>query len=307
MNRNEHGSLYHYTNLAACKSILDSNKLWASHYFHTNDSSELILSRYFILHALKEVNRTDNPRATEEFLDTMIYKQLLPGAYIASFCEHPQKSYKATNGLLSMWRGYGNTGGVCIIFNKNDLKKKFYVEMKNENVPSISASVVYKNNDEAHSLINSEKFSNHLNSFKKFFKYFCEQRTSGNIDNAFKYIENNEKELAEATLALLFRIKHKGFREENEYRFGIFNAPQSLPPKTICTNRDNGIQHHIELDLDLHSTIERIIIGPGRSQKEVEYNLKKYINDHIAELTASDIISCSETPYSLFNKKIATI
>jgi hypothetical protein len=47
-----------------------------------------------------------------------IFENSLVEPFIASFCSHTtDQSYEQENGLLSQWRGYGNDGGFCIVFD----------------------------------------------------------------------------------------------------------------------------------------------------------------------------------------------
>ena len=37
----KHDTLYHYTSMDGCRGIIETQTLWATHYQHLNDSSEL--------------------------------------------------------------------------------------------------------------------------------------------------------------------------------------------------------------------------------------------------------------------------
>ncbi len=287
MSNDERLKIYHYTNLEACESILKSNILRATHYTHLNDTTELVFSRHFLEESLRNAKRK-HECYPKKFLD-MIYKKFLPVSYVTSFCGHFQDTYESENGLLSMWRGYGNGNGVAIVFNKENLEERLTREMKAKKATFMSDLVEYTHKNEAPFLIKNEELHKYFETIQRWFEWFCELDESKDKGMTDKYLEKNSQEIGGALLNLLFRIKHKGFKEEIEYRLGVFNFPERFPPKD---------KHYIEINFDLKSTIENIIIGPGRDREKSGRDLISSIKSLFNESKlAKDFVKYSETPY----------
>ena len=130
--------LFHYTSLDALENIFRSRQFWATYHADMNDVSEQTRFRlkaisYILPLVVKKFRR--RMRNDKEFASRVakagglgavslhdaeahvgsMHESIfgrLPGPFIASFCLHQPNSYEARNGLLSMWRGYGSTGGV---------------------------------------------------------------------------------------------------------------------------------------------------------------------------------------------------
>ena len=96
------GVLYHYTDFAGLKGILESHSLRATYNRCMNDASEQ-------LHA----ERTLQEEAARLRVGPIRFENRR--AFLACFCESPK--------LLSMWRSYaGNAGGYCLGFEYSKLK-----------------------------------------------------------------------------------------------------------------------------------------------------------------------------------------
>src|SRR5262245_44571126 len=96
--------LYHYTDLAGFKGIVDTGDLWLTHLRFSNDNEELT-------HGIEVVSRKLEERLKNDSLERQGYLQRLKelldqpvadGVYICCFCQ--------SNNLLSQWRGYGANG-----------------------------------------------------------------------------------------------------------------------------------------------------------------------------------------------------
>jgi len=137
--------LHHYTSYAGLSGILESQTIWATHFFHLNDSSEVSLLRDPLTVAVKRrfvralIDRQRTSvrlrmflrkhgsalRVAEGDADRLVqilYEKIFGGGlavpFIASFCSHVNdQPYEKENGLLSQWRGYGKDGGFCIVFD----------------------------------------------------------------------------------------------------------------------------------------------------------------------------------------------
>lgn len=111
--------LYHYTDIAGLKGIIENNSLWASAAYFLNDSSEIEYGCRLLLEELPywiEPNKDSN-RFAAHVLTALKSLFLHPHArlsrsmniYVACFCE--------SGNLLSQWRAYGQKGGYALGFH----------------------------------------------------------------------------------------------------------------------------------------------------------------------------------------------
>jgi hypothetical protein len=106
-------ALYHYTDLAGLKGIVEHHDLWLTHSRYSNDDEE-ITHGYRIVREVIEEERQANPAPDRiSFLDglyELVKEPSAEGVYICCFC--------LDDNLLSQWRGYGANGtGVSVKFD----------------------------------------------------------------------------------------------------------------------------------------------------------------------------------------------
>jgi hypothetical protein len=292
-------SLFHYTNAKGLLGILNTNKLWATGSYCSNDRSEL---KYFS----EILNKKIDEKFKIDIYENSFYainKMIISDKYIKEITnildnlKHFITCFSLINGedeyhhgLLSQWRGYGDDGGYAIEFDKSKLFNfsKKLVDM-NKRQQIILDKVIYGEN---------------TNDWKKFFETHIEQKIKPNkkdLSNPFSGKPDNLEAdiymLSELTLLAPF-CKNPHFFEEKEFRisYGIDND-------TDCnfTNRNGLIIPYIELDFDIISCINRIIIGPSpRSDdrvRSVKALLKSCIEKH--ELKNINIdVTASNIPFN---------
>jgi hypothetical protein len=150
----EHPELHHYTNFDGLRGIVASNTLWATHFAHLNDATEVMLLKQPMIDALtpralealqhrmsganRHTRRTIARRGaspkvvgdgTRDFVEAMYGAAFksdivtpLAEPYLASFCAHSRDQlYEVDNGLLSQWRAYGGSERYCIVFDTLEL------------------------------------------------------------------------------------------------------------------------------------------------------------------------------------------
>jgi hypothetical protein len=141
--------LHHYTSIAGMEGILRSRAIWATHFEHLNDQSEIIHLKSDLANALANavcpivarLRKSDSrvlgesrvaggvspySRFLASTLVDSFYRAAFTGKgvrpmavpFVSSFCSHASDQlYERENGLLSQWRGYGEDGGCCIVFD----------------------------------------------------------------------------------------------------------------------------------------------------------------------------------------------
>ncbi len=108
--------LFHYTNSAGMRGILDSSRLWATNFRFLNDSSEVAYGVTLFTLVVKELLKDTKNEIVSAFLNrTLVTANAFEGmfdCYIACFCERDD--------LLNQWRVYAGSGGGFAIGLKGD-------------------------------------------------------------------------------------------------------------------------------------------------------------------------------------------
>lgn len=326
----KHDVLYHYTTVGGLKGILENQCLWATHYSHLNDTTEIghfrgelkkrlrpqfkkeIRARYRSNSRIKRKiqkrgglkNVTDT--TVDEFVDRFFNVTFTPRKrgiticepFITSFCSHiSDDEYERENGLLSQWRSYGG-GGYAIVFGTLELSNLRLRESDEfDYSPLYIGDVVYEGDEEAF----HEEFSEFISQLEAKFH----DEIMGNNDPP--------DDLLEEVVKSFTRYKHRGFREEREVRIVASplthelreaayeqmpdSAPGSLLPLKEIKTRGTGNDkiRYIEL-LNFSENhpglpIRRIIVGPGNDQEIREKKAHGWTRGMGIEITLS------ETPY----------
>jgi hypothetical protein len=116
------GFLYHYTDIAGLKGIVETKCLWATSAFFLNDSSEISYGSRLVANVLDNCIENVGSKcfAVRHFLGVLKWRfeheisavQYSTPVYLTCFCE--------TDNLLSQWRGYASRGGYSIGFQISD-------------------------------------------------------------------------------------------------------------------------------------------------------------------------------------------
>lgn len=104
--------LYHYTDLAALKGIVENHDLWLTHLRFSNDDRELTHGYDLAREVIARERRRRKSRLPAEYLRQVAERvEQIPtgGVFVCCFC--------AEDNLLSQWRSYGANGtGVSVGF-----------------------------------------------------------------------------------------------------------------------------------------------------------------------------------------------
>jgi hypothetical protein len=289
--------LWHYTDFAGLKGIIESKSLWFTDYRSLNDTSEFKASKPFLCEIIKDEIIAINKDIDIKILD-LATKQIWeifvedkhPNAYLFCLCVH-NNEFTQENGLLSMWRGYGPNGGYSLVFNKQNLIEFLRVQATH----SLKAQILDEKVEYPLEIIDfSLELNKHLNTFKTFAK---KEIIPSCVDN-FRNL-NITFEYYEAFLHLVTLIKHSGFNEENEYRICLFELGKDYIPeeeknsafKKEIRKRGSNIVNYIERPIEIEGLVKKIIIGPQRDSKLKKELLEGYLlsKDLNIEVKVSDI------------------
>lgn len=257
--------LYHYCNSTGLLGILRNYKLWATHTFYLNDTTEINYTHELIeeIHheLLNDATLSDNPKENRlyqssyrELLHRFSYKTLRPkpdsNIFVICFCE--QKD------LLSQWRGYGNNGyGYSVGFKTNqlgsDLDFKLY-------------KIIYSKDKQKEIL---RKMMDEVISHFRQLIIGVE-----GIDNQGKIADKCMIIFEKKIINIAARFKHPSFHEEKEWRL-IFDYNNKQKPKEIKFRSNiNGIIPYIEYPYKKEvSPIGEICLGPTVRQETATKSL----------------------------------
>lgn len=256
--------LAHYTSIANLECIMASDEVWFSNPLYMNDMEELRFGMLEGAQAFRQNEAIKSACGSSERYNKLLHafeyqfdqfsNKHAFDIYVFCLSEHDSTT---TDGLLSMWRGYGGNGsGAAIIFDTAQLD---YIE----DSPLIIANVIYASQDERRKWIDRK-----LIAFADFIKN--------------NYVPDEKLYLPAYVLFERIKIfsiftKHHGFSEEKEWRAVYLRerdhnrkmdnmlhyavGKRGIEPKLKYKVRPiDGLTRG---DLSLEKIVHHIILGPS--------------------------------------------
>jgi Protein of unknown function (DUF2971) len=282
-------SIFHYTTPAGLLGILSSGSLFATDYRFLNDASEGAIIKQFVLPTLeaeaaavttallaKGIAKNfykDHGEAVHRLQAEQLYRVFMTAVnnsapfFVVSFCRHDEGTEEYANGLLSQWRGYGESGGFAIEFDEELIDQLVHREM------SCYAYLGFKSCDVTYAGAGT-KFDTlpYKGVAAQMIKIVFAEEGIDISDVA------GNKDLNEAAVAFFNQapfLKHWGFHEENEFRVSVLclrakavtRLARPLKPIKLRT-KGSSIIFYIELfsGFDEPLPIKSIIVGPHAHQ-----------------------------------------
>jgi hypothetical protein len=246
-------SLYHYTNGAGLRGIIESQKIWLTSYRHLNDPSELIHGFHMVHRLLRKIGdgardglvKTFCQMVIDEFQHKEIFNDIF-GFYIASFSRNSND--------LAQWRSYADNGrGFALGLAPHLIQK---VSTPNAKPPGyIVVPVLYD-------------------------ELAAQQWYRSAVETAIGLIQNNPPPpnfeipfLRRLTLDLIVRhlilacvaVKHQAYSHEQEVRLVVAAGRDDQKGYVKTRIRGSEIVPYIEGDMPLREKdgIIEIVIGPA--------------------------------------------
>lgn len=271
--------LAHYTSLDSIEKILRSGEFWLSNPLYMNDWEEL----RFGMHAGAQALR-DNQLLKEACETTVAYDALLSkfdslfadfdnthalDVYVLCLSAHAVEN---TDGVLSMWRGYGAQGnGVALILDSAAFPK-------HSHLPLTFGPVVYATSAERIEWLNER-----VNALASAIS--CHAKTNQNMGLAAQSLFDRLRYFALFT-------KHKGFEEESEWR--VVYTKQSDSNQVLSQSMGylltgKGIEPKLKLklselcadsksDSDTSQLISQILLGPSQSTTLARASIRRMLS-----------------------------
>lgn len=260
--------LAHYTSMRVLECILRTNEIWFSNPLFMNDLEEV---RFGVLNGVQEIK--DNPDIIKALGDKSRHnifvhclfhymsefeKNHLFDTYVFCLSEHDPED---RDGLLSMWRGYGELGkGAALVFDTSKIATR-------ADTPLIFAPVHYGST--------MERFQWFDSLGSRVAKIISES----DIPDDRIYLASGA--VFERLKVMALFSKHAGFREEREWRIvymkdrdesdmlkqmqDYFIGPRGVEPKLRF--KVEPIEGVTSSDLSLEKIIHSIILGPSVSSQ----------------------------------------
>lgn len=256
----------HYTSLEVLEKILSNEEIWFSNPLFMNDWEEV---RFGIIHGTNLVKQSQavvkalgTPERYAKFIEHLDFfigyfeQEHLLDTYIFCLAEHDHKN---TDGLLSMWRGYGGNGkGAAIVFDTSKITAL-------DGSALIIARVHYGTAQERITWLekNAENFASII---------------AANAIPDDKLYLTAHAVFDRIKLFALF-TKHNGFHEEREWRVVYLvdrDPAQKLKPMLHYFNGPRGVEPKLRFkvqplkgvtgdDLSLEKIVCQIILGPSQA------------------------------------------
>ena len=236
--------LYHYTDAAALKSILEKGQMWLTDIRYLNDSNEYIEGEQVITNVFHEKARARVDATSDEVLrrlETVLKSSSRSYTLIGSFSRGCD--------LLSQWRGYcPREGGYSLEFDTPDLKQ-FGMPLQ---------ECVYEERRK-------------LQLASSLFDLACSTVASGQrsgLDRLYLTLWSN-----------IAKFKNAGFSEEDEVRAVVFQTEHK--DKVQFRSRGSQLVPYLPVSFDLRK-LTGIVIGPCGCPSENAESLRRFLR-HLAK------------------------
>jgi hypothetical protein len=306
--------LYHYTSAGGLHGILEGNKFWATHAAYLNDSQEFTYGMQLLLAELEAADQPPPPppQAPENVTITDVLVAFVPWLLGKALRLHFQQRtnflrqnagpfvtcLSAARDQLSQWRGYGTGGGYAIRFDPQALRESLTrdrpeVQTPPEEifgVPMLERRLIKMEYE------TSAQIRQVHEQVTQFIKTFGEMLASENLGSAGmpqrvqELLRTELNPLLTAALGLTTRLKHPGFREEQEYRIVVFSPPEFFGPNDI------GLIPRLNITFN-PTCIKEIMIGPGQHMDTRESSVRAYLQRHADRYPGVEVTR-SETPFT---------
>lgn len=237
--------IYHYTDLNGLKGIIENGSLWATNFYFLNDAQELQHGMQCIIKSLEHLNEDFNEKSLKFIRDAMSRFNLNEAnhMYNISFCQAPD--------LLSQWRGYGATQGVCLEFDSEELIES----LSFNECSSMSGSVIYTKPDST------------LEAKSEIIKFFKQEEIAKLIasDPFHGYIYSTS-----FVRKVTPFFKHSSFSEEEEFRIVV--QPLNRLDNVLFRVNANGLIPYIEIKAQVNNRwqgrlpLKSVKIGPCKEK-----------------------------------------
>lgn len=288
--------LAHYTSVSTLECVMRNDEIWFSNPLYMNDIEELRFGMNEGAEAFRTHDAIREACADEtryRHLQEVFEEQFLRfsnehafDTYVLCFSVHNASD---SDGLLSMWRGYGGNGsGAAIVI---DTAKFEHLGAS----PLIVSRVRYHSTNER------------MNMIDELLKNFASRLA--NLQMPLEDLHIAAEQFLQRLLTFALFTKHSGFSEENEWRIvylkhrdrhghlammlGYSIGVRGLEPKLKFKIAPNAAT---SADLSLEKIVDRVILGPSISSPLAVKSMQRML-EHVGKGVFANKVFASSTPY----------
>jgi Protein of unknown function (DUF2971) len=250
--------IYHYTDDAGLKGILETGKVWLSDIFSLNDPSELSHGFSIFAETLKTSAASGPPEARlfANSMDRFLERLRDTAQYFSC-------SFSADGDDLGQWRAYADNGhGYALGFNATLLESSFEKQSQGPIPNTASFPITYK--DAKLAAIHSDLVSRVFNLIS----LPRGRKLSDAVVNA--YMGELAVMLASHAMHACLFFKHPSYKNEQEYRFLKVCEAGQAPVGMKTRMRPYRIVEYIEFDWKGNDSdaLKRIVVGPAADSEK---------------------------------------
>ncbi|WP_109314281.1 DUF2971 domain-containing protein [Pseudovibrio ascidiaceicola] len=269
--------VFHYTDAAGLKGILETGKIWATHFEFLNDEKEILHGAELFKEYEEEI-LLQHPiiKSKKNYMHAEIIRRFMHdtgyNAYLFCTCKR--------NNKLNQFRYYSGSSGACAIeFNTNKLLSVL-PDVNGTPEKSLIINVEYNSNNQIKKCrYIVELFYGLLDAI---LEYYGED-----VDSSNEYLMLVLASYRYYKLLCCLSFKHSSFEEEEEIRF-VFLSPKLLSTPTLVPNfrvSKFGLSPYLDINIwnpkthEYRLPVKSITVGPiGQKelfQKSIELLLQK--------------------------------
>jgi hypothetical protein len=278
-------TIYHYTNDAGLRGVLEAGTLWLSDIFSLNDPSEL---SHGVSHAVKILNQKaeSGPDETKVFARHFeeFHERGMEGSahyFVCSFSEDGNE--------LGQWRAYADDGrGYAIGFDGKALEAAFTQDN----------GVAIPNNSTHHVLYDDAQLASiHRAMIDELFALISLPRGKGMSGESINaYMKELSISLSLYALRASLFFKHEAYMNEREFRFIQIHRADIPPPEVKRRYRAYELVKYREFDWrrTAAGSLKRVVVGPATDGRKGE----RFATDCLAAFHTGKVeVVGSDIPY----------
>jgi hypothetical protein len=271
--------LYHYTDAAGLRGIVQGKELWASNAAFLNDSTEVVYIKQVLQQVTAELQaRYDHPivGAFLALLDSTFHEIVVEGTevFVSCFCENGD--------LLSQWRGYPPSGGGYAIGFRSEVIAR----------GRLLHQIIYD-------LATQQQILRELLTTSCEYLAVSDDLTPEYVAKAVTLA----MQMTTGNLAFCsFSFKHPGFSEEKEWRLIRVMVRGEEPPRggtPLFRERGTGLLPYTDLPLeragDTEPPIATVKVGPT-AHPELAVSATRRLLESAGYANAAEMVTSSEIP-----------
>jgi hypothetical protein len=249
--------LYHYTNSAGMRGIVEGDLLWLTHFRFLNDYSERAWGYQVLFERIRErfkdVDDADFRNGIEKLIEIISQNYDLLAAHV--FC------LSAERNSLNQWRYYGGDIAYSLAFDTTKFASDNYFVQ--------AYKIIYKYEDQ---IAFVDRIIDVVN------QYYQDHRAELEKDDE---VEDFMRMISSTVSYSIMRLKNPAFEAEQEWRLVYMNIDEHNQERLKFRNGRWGMVPYIEMKPPLASInlpITEIMVGPSPHAETAQHSLSMFLD-----------------------------